>query len=54
MLDWAISGAKSWMCAGARGYLLKGADQEELLRAIRAVASGEAIFSGTIAQKLMH
>src|SRR5690349_3232735 len=30
--------------AGARGYLLKGAVQEETLRAIRAVASGEAIF----------
>src|SRR5205814_2489814 len=42
------------MRAGARGYLLKGADQEEMLRAIRAVASGEAIFSRAIAQKLMH
>src|SRR2546423_1202918 len=42
------------MRAGARGYLLKGADQEEMLRAIRAVASGEAIFSRVIAQKLMH
>jgi DNA-binding NarL/FixJ family response regulator len=44
----------SAMRAGARGYLLKGADQDEMLRAIRAVASGEAIFSRTIAQKLMH
>jgi DNA-binding NarL/FixJ family response regulator len=42
------------MRAGARGYLLKGADQDEMLRAIRAVASGEAIFSRVIAQKLMH
>jgi DNA-binding NarL/FixJ family response regulator len=42
------------MRAGARGYLLKGADQDEMLRAIRAVASGEAIFSRAIAQKLMH
>ena len=32
------------MRAGARGYLVKGADQDEVLRAIRAVASGEAIF----------
>ena len=29
--------------AGARGYLLKGAVQEETLRAIRSVANGEAI-----------
>jgi DNA-binding NarL/FixJ family response regulator len=40
--------------AGARGYLLKGAAQEETLRAIRAVASGEAIFGPAIAQRLMH
>src|ERR687884_1364955 len=32
------------MRAGARGYLLKGADGAETLRAIRAVAGGEAIF----------
>jgi DNA-binding NarL/FixJ family response regulator len=40
--------------AGARGYLLKGAVQEETLRAIRAVASGEAIFGPAIAEHLMH
>jgi len=40
--------------AGARGYLLKGAIQEETLRAIRAVASGEAIFGPAIAERLMH
>ncbi|MGD8490716.1 MAG: response regulator transcription factor, partial [Anaerolineae bacterium] len=33
------------MRAGARGYVLKGAKHEEMLRAIRAAASGEAIFS---------
>src|SRR5256714_14243368 len=33
------------MRAGARGYLLKGADQKEILRAIRSVANGEAIFA---------
>ena len=38
--------------AGARGYLLKGADGEETLRAIRAVAHGEAIFSQSIAERL--
>ncbi len=41
------------MRAGARGYLLKGALKAETLRAIRAVASGEAIFSPTIARRLM-
>jgi DNA-binding NarL/FixJ family response regulator len=40
--------------AGARGYLLKGAVQEETLRAIRAVASGEAIFGPAIAERLMQ
>jgi DNA-binding NarL/FixJ family response regulator len=32
--------------AGARGYVLKDADEEELTGAIRVVARGEAIFSG--------
>ncbi len=41
------------MRAGARGYLLKGAPRVETLRAIRAVASGEAIFSPAIARRLM-
>lgn len=41
------------MRAGARGYLLKGAEQEEVLRAIQAVASGEAIFGPVIAERLM-
>jgi len=40
--------------AGARGYQLKGAVQEETLRAIRSVASGEAIFGPAIAERLMH
>ncbi|HZS90951.1 MAG TPA: response regulator transcription factor [Chloroflexota bacterium] len=40
--------------AGARGYLLKGAPKAELLRAIRGVASGEAIFGPTIAKRLMQ
>ena len=39
--------------AGARGYLLKGADRAELLRAIRAVAAGEAIFGPVVARRLM-
>src|SRR5437764_3863616 len=42
------------MRAGARGYLLKGAGQQEILRAIRSVANGEAIFGPGIAQRLIH
>ena len=39
--------------AGARGYLLKGSEGEVTLRAIRAVASGEAIFSPGVAERVM-
>ncbi len=39
--------------AGARGYLLKGADRAELIRAIRSVAAGEAIFGPGVARRLM-
>ena len=41
------------MRAGARGYLLKGSEQEEVMRAIRAIASGEAIFGPAIARRLI-
>jgi DNA-binding NarL/FixJ family response regulator len=41
------------MQAGARGYLLKGASKKEMLRAIRDVASGAAIFSPAIARRMM-
>ena len=40
--------------AGAQGYVLKGADRAELLRAITAVSRGEAIFSPAIARRLMR
>ncbi len=39
--------------AGARGYLLKGAQRSELVRAVRSVASGEAIFGPAVARRLM-
>lgn len=39
--------------AGARGYILKGTPKLETLRAIWAVAAGEAIFSPAIARRLM-
>jgi DNA-binding NarL/FixJ family response regulator len=41
------------MRAGARGYVLKGAKHDEMLRAIRAVASGESIFSPGIAERMI-
>lgn len=41
------------MRAGARGYLLKDAGREEVLRAIRAVGTGEAIFSSSIARRFI-
>lgn len=40
--------------AGARGYVLKGAAPDEMLRAIKAAASGEAIFSPAIATRLIE
>jgi DNA-binding NarL/FixJ family response regulator len=48
--DWVFAALR----AGARGYLLKGSDKTEILRAIRAVNSGEAIFGPAIAHRLMH
>ena len=38
--------------AGARGYLLKGADQEEVVRAITTVASGGAVFGAALARRI--
>src|SRR5512147_793636 len=40
--------------AGARGYLLKDADEDEVVRAIVAVERGEAIFSPAIAQRMIQ
>ena len=42
------------MRAGARGYLLKDVDRDELIRAIKSVSRGEAIFSPAIAERLIH
>jgi DNA-binding NarL/FixJ family response regulator len=39
--------------AGARGYLLKDAEPERIVAAIRAVAAGEAVFSGAVATRLL-
>lgn len=40
------------MRAGARGYVLKGADQDEIERAVNAVARGEAIFGPNVARRI--
>ena len=40
--------------AGARGYLLKGADRAELVRAIQSVAAGEAVYGGPVAARIVR
>jgi DNA-binding NarL/FixJ family response regulator len=42
------------MRAGARGYVVKGAEQEEIGRAIQAVAAGEVIFSPGVAERVIQ
>jgi len=41
------------MRAGARGYIVKGASPDEMLRAVRSAGAGEAIFSPAIAVRLI-
>lgn len=41
------------MRAGASGYLIKGAQQDEIIRAIRSVAAGQAIFGPTVARRII-
>jgi DNA-binding NarL/FixJ family response regulator len=43
----------SAMRAGARGYVLKGADAEEVMKVLRAVVEGEAHFGPEIARRIM-
>jgi DNA-binding NarL/FixJ family response regulator len=40
------------LCAGARGYLLKGADTAEVVRTVRAAAAGDALFGAEMAERL--
>jgi DNA-binding NarL/FixJ family response regulator len=40
--------------AGARGYLLKGAEQDEIVGALRAVAAGQVIFGPGIASRVLE
>ena len=53
MLDDSES-ALSGMRAGARGYVLKGAEPEELRRAIEAAYRGEVLLKPAIAAKLLR
>lgn len=39
--------------AGARGYLVKGADGEEIIRAVSSVAAGDAVYSGAVARRIV-
>ena len=41
------------MCAGARGYLVKGSDRITMLSAIRAAARGEVLFSAGVAGRVL-
>jgi len=41
------------MRAGARGYLLKGVGEQEIERAVRDVAGGQAIFGPAVAQRVL-
>jgi DNA-binding NarL/FixJ family response regulator len=47
--DEALFGA---LRAGARGYLLKGADRDEIVRALIAVAAGEAVYGAPMARRI--
>lgn len=40
--------------AGARGYLLKGAEQDDIARAVRAVHAGEAVFGPGVAARILR
>jgi DNA-binding NarL/FixJ family response regulator len=39
--------------AGARGYLIKGADRAEIVRAVEAVASGQAVYGPSVAERIV-
>lgn len=41
------------MAAGARGYLVKGAPQERIVDAVRAVAAGELVFGSDVAAQVL-
>jgi DNA-binding NarL/FixJ family response regulator len=42
------------MRAGARGYLLKGTNQADIVRAVHAVGAGGAMFGPAVAQRMLE
>jgi DNA-binding NarL/FixJ family response regulator len=49
--DEAVFGA---LRAGARGYLLKDSDRDDIVRAVLAVAAGEAVYGGGVARRIVE
>jgi DNA-binding NarL/FixJ family response regulator len=41
------------MRAGARGYVVKGADTDDVLRALASVARGDAVFGPAVASRVL-
>ncbi|HVL24130.1 MAG TPA: response regulator transcription factor [Thermomicrobiales bacterium] len=39
--------------AGARGYILKDTDEDDMVRAIRSIAAGESLFSAGVASRVL-
>jgi DNA-binding NarL/FixJ family response regulator len=48
--DEAVFGA---LRAGARGYLVKGAERDEIVRAVLAVAAGDAVYGASVARRIV-
>jgi DNA-binding NarL/FixJ family response regulator len=48
--DKAVFGA---LRAGARGYLLKGSDRDEIVRAVLTIAAGEAVYGAAVARRIV-
>jgi DNA-binding NarL/FixJ family response regulator len=44
----------SAMRAGAKGYILKGASQSEMIRSIEGVANGQAVFGAGVAMQMVN
>jgi DNA-binding NarL/FixJ family response regulator len=49
--DEAVFGA---LRAGARGYLLKDSERDDIVRAILAIAAGEAVYGGSVARRIVN
>lgn len=47
-----VTSVQAALRAGARGYLVKGADRQEILHAVHAAAAGSGVFSGSVVNHL--